>query len=251
MTRLLVLILILGATVPVRAAGKLPLRAHAAAAATGTSTAPIPEVGFQVKPCSYFFTLKNPRDFKIARPDSFGDLSQFKTIPLFYSVSRPVETTWKQYMSVNPLKIWSNHLAYVQAIYMPSKDRTLDRDALADQWTGFEEGMKVFVDMASLPVAVSNKPAMMVALQVTRIDPVHHTVEFKYLEGTPSYGRQLIQFEPAPSDPSATAITHTTWFRSYSSVIEHLYPIYHHKMINSMHAHFKWEIENGTPPPAH
>ena len=170
-------------------------------------------------------------------------MSHFKTSDLSYSIDADLQTVWDRYMVINPLKIWSNRRSRIVAAYAPSQDQTLNRDDMAQSWPGFEEGMKIFVDMSSLPWAVSNKPAIMVALKIVEIDPDAKRVVFRYLEGTPSYGEQVIQFSVSEDNPKATAISHKTWFRPYGRLIERFYPIFHRKMINSMHDHYKREIE--------
>lgn len=204
---------------------------------------PIPEVPFQIRSTRWFFKRYAPEVFEVARPEAFEDMDQFIQNDLFYEVNADVETTFAGYMATNPLLVWSTRRARIVAAWSPSLGETLDRDAIGERWPGFEEGMKIWVDMASLPVPVSNKPAIMVALRVMRIDPVEKLVVFRYMEGTPSYGEQRITFRPAPGEPNRTAITHKTWFRGYGKVIERLYPQYHRWMINSMHAHFRTAIE--------
>jgi hypothetical protein len=204
----------------------------------------IPEYAYQIHSCAYFFKIKPPKDFQIARPDSFQDMSKFKTSDLFYTINAKPEVVWEKYQSINPLLIWSNARCRIVAVYVPSKDQTLYREELTTQWHGFEVGMKIFVDMSSLPLAVSNKPAMGVGLIITRLDSAAKIVTFRYLEGTPSYGEQVIQFKASEKNPGVTDVIHKTWYRSYGRMIEFMYPLYHRMMINGMHKRFKWQIEN-------
>lgn len=203
----------------------------------------IPEVPFQIRSTAWFFERYDPADFDVARPGSFEDMSHFLVSELDYEVDADVATTFAGYMATNPLRVWSTRRARIVAAWSPSLGELLDREAMATRWPGFEEGMKVWVDMASMPVAVSNKPAIMVALKVVRLDPVEQVVVFRYMEGTPSYGEQVMRFTPVPGAPNRTAISHDTWFRAYGSVMERLYPTYHRWMIDSMHAHFRTVIE--------
>lgn len=217
-----------------------------ALAGLGYGEGEIPEVPFQIEPSSYYFALKDPADFQVARPGSFGDMSQFKVSELRYALDVPADEAWAQYMAISPLVIWSNTKAWLTAIYVPSKGRVLYREDLeAEPWGGFEEGMKIFVDAATLPIPFVRNPAFMVALQILRVDPAARTVVFRYLEGTPSYGEQVIELAPTPGQPGSTTIRHDTWFRSYGRVIEALYPIFHRRLIHDMHARYRWEIEAG------
>jgi hypothetical protein len=203
----------------------------------------IPEVPFQIRSTKWFFERYAPTDFEVARPESFEDMSHFIQNDLFYEVDADVETTFAGYMATNPLQVWSTRRARIVAAWSPSLGETLDREGIGDRWPGFEEGMRVWVDMASNPVPITNKPAIMVALRVVRIDPEEKLVVFRYMEGTPSYGEQRISFRPHPEEPGRTAISHITWFRAYGKLIEKLYPRYHKWMIDSMHAHFRTAIE--------
>ena len=203
----------------------------------------IPEVPFQIRSTEWFFERYGPADFDVARPGSFEDMDHFIQNDLFYQLDADVEAAFAGYMATNPLKVWSTNRARIVAAWSPSLGEVLDREGIGARWPGFEVGMKIWVDMASLPVAVSNKPAIMVALKVMRIDPAEKLVVFRYMEGTPSYGEQRITFRPVPGEPGRTAIDHITWFRAYGSVIERLYPTYHKWMIDSMHARFRTVIE--------
>lgn len=218
-------------------------RLTAQRSASGTVEVDIPEEPFQIRPSSYFFKLKDPKDFKVARPDAFSDMSTFRTSVLSYTIQASPATVWEKYQKINPLAIWSNSRSRITAVHVPSTGRTLYREDLAGGWTGFETGMKIFLDMSSLPLAVTNKPAMMVGLMITRIDAETRTVVFRYLEGTPSYGEQVFRFRQSESDPEITEVTHETWYRSYGRLVEYIYPLYHKKMIDGMHGRFKWLIE--------
>jgi hypothetical protein len=212
----------------------------------GAADVQIPEAAFRVRPTEWYFKLKPPAAFRVARPGSFDDLSQFHKVDMRFTVGERLSKVWTGYRTINPLKIWSSTRSWLVAVHVPSLDRTLYRKDLATTWPGFERGMKVFIDMSSLPIAVSNKPAMMVGLEITRMDSSRHLVEYRYLEGTPSYGKQVLSFRQSPNDASATEVLHETWYRSYGQLVESMYPLYHRHMLRDMHGSFKQEIEGDT-----
>jgi len=187
--------------------------------------------------CRRLFRLKDPAAFRVAQPDAFRDMSNFRTMDLRYRLTTTPAAAWRAYSGANPLAIFPAAPCRVEAVYVPSLSRTLDRDALATGWKRFERGMKVFVDMATLPVLPW--PRMMVGLEIVRIDARAREVEFRYLEGSPSFGGQVIALA---ADRGATVITHRTWYRSYSALVEALYPCYHERMLDAMHAAFARQL---------
>lgn len=203
----------------------------------------IPEAGLRVRPTEWYLALQPAQRFRIARPEAFADPAHFHHVAMRFSVRARPGRVFDDYRAINPLKIWSTARSWLVAVHVPSLRRTLDRTALASRWPGFERGMKVFLDMSALPVAITNRPAMMVGLEITRMDRARRIVEYRYLEGTPSYGRQVMTFRASPHDRGATEILHETWYRSYSRVIEAMYPYYHREMLCGMHEGFRREIE--------
>lgn len=204
----------------------------------------IPEAAYRIRPTEYFLSLKDPAEFSVARPEAFADPSQFRRMDMRFCVRARVAAVWDGYRTVNPLAVWSSARSWLVAVYAPRWKRTLYREDLARRWPGFERGMKVFLDMASLPVAITHRPAMMVALEITRLDARRRVIEYRYLEGSPSYGRQVLTFRKASNAPHLTEIVHETWYRSYGSLVEAVYPLYHRQMLDAMHGRFREAIED-------
>jgi hypothetical protein len=89
---------------------------------------------------------------------------------------------------------------------------------------------------------------MMVGLKIVTIDDATHTVVFRYLEGTPSYGEQVMVFSRSADNPNVTEISHKTWYRAYGRVMETMYPTYHGMMIRGMHGRYRTIIEGDAGP---
>ena len=187
--------------------------------------------------CRDLFRHRAPADFRVARPGAFRDMSKFRQMDLYFHVDAPPAEVWRAYMRTSPLAIWPGAPCRLQALYLPSKKLAIDADRLEGAWKRFEKGMKVFVDMSALPPLPW--PAMMVGLEIVRLDARRRVVEFRYLEGSPSWGAQVMEFTP---ERGGTRVLHRTWYRSYSAVVEKLYPWYHRLMIHRMHAAFAREL---------
>lgn len=203
----------------------------------------IHEAAYRVRPTEFFLALQEPALFRVARPDAFADLSHFCRMNMRFTVRGPVARVWEGYRTVNPLAIWSSARSWLVAVYAPRLGRTLHRADLEGRWPGFERGMKVFLDMSCLPVAITHRPAMMVALEITRLDARRRVIEYRYLEGSPSYGRQVLSFRRSLNDSRLTEIAHETWYRSYGVLVEAMYPLYHRQMLDAMHGRFREAIE--------
>lgn len=168
-------------------------------------------------------------------------MSKFHTADANFVMRAPLAAVWRAYSTTNPLSIWSGPRARVVAVHVPSTGETLDRAALATRWRRFERGMKVFLDMAVLPLALVNFPAVMVGLEIVRLDARAKGVEFCYLEGSLCYGRQTLDFH---SSGAVTTIAHRTWYRGVNALVECTYPFYHELMIRGMHEAFRRQIED-------
>lgn len=184
-------------------------------------------------PCRHHFARKAPAEHRVSRAADLRDPKRFKTMDLTFEVPAPVAAVWRLYLTANPLEIWNDLWGQIRAVHVPSKRRTLYPDDLATRWKRFEKGMKVFIDMAVVPLP--RAPAMMVGLQIVRLDAARRTFEYRYLEGSPSYGKQVLSFKASRRDREVTIVTHRTWYRSHGAIVELLYPLYHDHMIRSMH----------------
>lgn len=196
-----------------------------------------------LRPTEFYLQSQAPSEFDIARPETQNDPVTFKTSTLSYQVNAPIAEVFRAYVKTNPLKIWSQPRAMVRAVFIPSIGRTIQRSELATNWPGFEEGMDLFLDMAKLPYPLVNEPAMMIALRAVKIDDVNYTITFAYLNGSPSYGFQKVEFNVPHNGRGGTLVQHHVWFRSYQKSIERLYPGYHRKMLWSAHRNYRKQIE--------
>lgn len=197
----------------------------------------------KLRPTQGHFRDRSPAEFRLASPQALGDLESFKTSTFIAEVDAPRETVFESYLKANPMSIWNQPLVRVRAIYVPSQNRTLYRSELKSGWTGIEQGMKIFLDMTTLPLIPVNQPAVMVGIEIAKIDHHRKVVDFVYLEGSPPYGRQRIEFHSSGQDESRTVVRHDAWFLSHHRVVERVYPIYHELMLSSLHRKHRRLIE--------
>jgi hypothetical protein len=114
-----------------------------------------------------------------------------------------------------------NSVAYKDDVHMPEIDT----------------GQVYFFDIRLLK-GIFNIPA---AFEITNIDPINELVEFSYLDGNKSLGKQTIQFYD--NGNGETKIIHRSYFKSESAFRDRmLYPPLHTKFIKQFHRSIKQQI---------
>ncbi len=203
-----------------------------------------PDNRFRLQSSERFLKEKPAADFEVAMAEAFEDTDRgaFSYSVMRFELPESPGKAFSHYTKANPLQVWKNSRSRIHAVYMPSSGRVLTPKTMTENWGGFEVGMKLFIDMSALPIAVINKPAMMIGVEIVEIDPVKRVIVLAYLEGTPSYGFQRMHFIEAP-ERGGTVIVHESWFQSYKKPVEKLYPYYHRKMLKSMHRRFRKSLE--------
>ncbi len=86
-----------------------------------------------------------------------------------------------------------------------------------------------------------------VAFEIIRIDEKSQEMEFSYIDGNKTRGKQSIRF--FDNGDGRTRIVHDTYFKSESSFRDNiLYPHFHKKFIGEFHGNMKKYIENKGHP---
>jgi hypothetical protein len=79
---------------------------------------------------------------------------------------------------------------------------------------------------------------MAVAFEINKIDTTNKTIEFSYVNGGKSRGKQILEFKE--NNNHKTSIIHTTFYRSKSKVRDLVfYPFFHSRVTREFHKNFK------------
>jgi hypothetical protein len=83
------------------------------------------------------------------------------------------------------------------------------------------------------------------AFEITSIDEENKTIEFSYLKGNVSMGKQRIQFYETPK--GFTRILHTSFYRNNNVLWNYLlYPYFHTRTTHEFHRNNKKQILAGN-----
>ena len=160
------------------------------------------------------------------------DESEFNVNEKTFFLNKKLSAVWNCYRHVNFVKAWdgksvkfgllivksSNSVVYANSPILPEADT----------------GQVYFLDL-KLIKGLFNIP---VAFEVTKIDEGLRVLEFSYIDGNKSEGKQTISF--FDNGDGTTRIVHKSYFRSNSSFRDKiLYPFFHKKFIREFHENMK------------
>jgi hypothetical protein len=167
------------------------------------------------------------------------DESAFQFHEKTFFLTDKLAHVWDCYKQANPTKSWkgpfvkfglliskhSNSVVYSKNLYFPEIDT----------------GQVYFLDL-KLMRGLFNLP---MAFEIIKLDPLQRIIEFSYIDGNKSAGKQTIQF--SDNDDGRIRITHKSYFRSDSRFRDNiLYPYFHRKFIKEFHRNMKQMVKATT-----
>ena len=165
------------------------------------------------------------------------DKSSFKYCEKTFYLNDNLSHVWKCYNQTNPTNLWNGH--FVRFDLMISK---CSNSALYFNNPIFPEidtGQVYFLDLR-LMRGLFNVP---IAFEIINIDPIRKIMEFSYIKGNKSLGKQSIQF--LENGDGRIRIIHGTYYKSDSPFRDHfIYPYFHKKLIKEFHRNMRHLILN-------
>jgi hypothetical protein len=155
---------------------------------------------------------------------------------IFY-IKKNLAEVWGCYRHSNPVKSWNTH--FIKIGLLISKCSNSVTYVNNCTYPEIDTGQVVFVDL-KLIKGLFNVP---LAFEITNIDPILKILEFSYIEGNTTQGKQTVQF--FDNGDGRTRIVHLSYFKSYSPFRDKfLYPHFHSKFIKEFHRNMKHELKN-------
>ncbi|NVB38560.1 hypothetical protein G6O69_12025 [Pseudenhygromyxa sp. WMMC2535] len=137
----------------------------------------------------------------------------------------PLDVVWTAYTSTDPRAGWDGDgIAYAFAYSRATKAlylRASDGVPPQQEGTGFYLDLKVF-----------GLFEMAVGVEISRVDALAKVIEFTYLAGGNTRGRQRMSFREVGGE---TVIRHETWFRCEGRIRGWLYPAGHARTVAAFH----------------
>lgn len=163
------------------------------------------------------------------------DKSSFQFNEKTFYLNDSLLNVWECYKQADPSKAWNGHfIRFGVMISKRSKSVAYFDNAIFPE---IDTGQVYFLDLKLL-WGLFNIP---MAFEIINIDPVQKIMEFSYIDGNKSLGKQTIQF--FDNGDGRIRITHQSYFKSSSALREHvLYPYFHKKFIKEFHRNMSQQV---------
>jgi len=167
--------------------------------------------------------------------DESGFLFHEKTFFLKNKLSH----VWDCYRKADPTKSWNG--PFVRFGLLISKKSNSAIYSNNSTFPEIDTGQVFFLDLRIMR-GLFNLP---MAFEIINIDPLKRVIEFSYIDGNKSKGKQTIEF--SDDNDGRIRITHKSYFRSDSPFRDNmLYPYFHHKFIRQFHRNMKQLVQEVT-----
>ena len=155
----------------------------------------------------------------------------YKTHGKEYFLKDSLNKIWQHYIDTNPGDSWDGKKVSFGLLFSKKDNKIIYHD---DNVSHLDTGQVVFLNL-KLMMGVANLAAV---FEFITIDKVKRIIEFSYVDGNITKGKQRLQF--AETAKGYTRILHTSFYKSDSSLRDRiLYPFFHEKMSNEFHRNMK------------
>ena len=157
--------------------------------------------------------------------------SEYFSQDIYYLVDEDVNIVWERYIHTSPAKLWDGkRLSFGLLCSKPSKE-VIYRGG---ECTEVDTGQVIYLNLRLLR-GVYN---LALAFEIIDVDEKSRTIEFSYIEGNKSKGKQCLIFRPTAD--GKTEIMHSSYFKSDSKLRDKfLYPFFHKRATNEFHRNMR------------
>jgi len=153
-----------------------------------------------------------------------------------YLLQNDLSTVRQLYRNSSPAESWEgNRMSFGLLFSKPSR-KIIYRGEACDE---IEPGQIVYLNLRLLR-GIYN---LAIAFEIIDVDDENKIIEFSYVEGNKSIGKQRIHFKE--KETGQTEITHISYFKSHSRLRDRfLYPYFHKRLTNEFHRKMRKILEN-------
>jgi len=156
-----------------------------------------------------------------------NDMSRFYFHRGTYIINAPVGQVWNTCMTVSPANLWKGKMLGLSCVYSNNSDKISYRND--NDFDRLEVHQIYFINLRM--IRLFNVAA---ALITTKIDDNEKILEFTYIKGNKSTGKQTVRL--VETNDGETKIVHETFYRSGSKFRDkRLYPRFHQIAITDLH----------------
>lgn len=160
-----------------------------------------------------------------------SDIKGYRVRENIYQVKKGIDEVWSNYINRSPNKSWSGKKVALGFLFSKKEDRIVYSN---ENLHKIETGMVVYLNLR----LVSGLVNVATAFEIINIDIENKIIEFSYLSGNDSEGKQRLQFYQTRK--GYTQILHTSFYKSNTVLKNYLfYPYFHTRVTNEFHRNFK------------
>lgn len=160
------------------------------------------------------------------------DVSDFRMHEKTFFVSERIGDVWDCYTAASPADSWNGH--FVRFAMLISKQSNSVTYGSNIDFSEIDTGQVYFLDLRLLQ-GIFNVP---VAFEIITVDSLNKIIEFSYIDGNKSQGKQVVQF--LDSGDGGTQIIHKSYFKSDSRMRDgFFYPYFHTRIIKEFHRNMR------------
>jgi hypothetical protein len=163
--------------------------------------------------------------------DKNTDIHGFRVRENVYIIKRNINQVWKYYISTNPSKSWNGKKVSFGFLFSRAENRIVYN---GDFVSKIDTGQIVYLNLKLLKGAKN----LATAFEFITVNNVNRIIEFSYLKGNSSEGKQRVQFFETPK--GYTRIVHTSYYKCNDVFKNYLfYAYFHSKITNEFHRNMK------------
>src|SRR5680860_400213 len=176
---------------------------------------------------------ENTQKFSDIEPSMYPTTSVqgFRVRENVYLIKRNIKKVWQHYINTNPGESWSGKKVSFGLLFSKKEDKIFyDGDVVSK----IDTGQIVYLNLKLLK-GIKN---LATAFEITNIDKEKRIIEFSYLKGNSSEGKQRLQFFETPN--GYTQIVHTSYYKCTDVIKNYLlYSYFHSCITNEFHRNMK------------
>jgi len=152
-----------------------------------------------------------------------------------YQVERPLEVVWAIYRQMNPLLDWNGRMVSLGMLYNKKTDEVKYPD---EEEATLEVGQIAFINMKLICGLLSRATAH----EITAIDEEQKVMRFCYIDGGKATAQGSQQIDFAATAEGHTIVTHQSFYKSDSALLNRIYPFFHEQVIDDFHQNVQQKL---------
>ncbi len=156
---------------------------------------------------------------------------EFSSQEISYVIKKDLNTVWESYIKTSPTEAWDGKRVSFGILFSKPSESVI---YCGDECEEIDTGQVIYLNLRILR-GIYN---LALAFEVINVDTENKIIEFSYIEGNKSEGKQRLQFQQKTD--GKTEIIHTSYFKSDSKLRDKfVYPFFHKRATNEFHRNMR------------